>query len=497
MKTTLHFGILFISSFFILFFLPTNTYCQTEPDIGDDINICFGSTDSIDLIVNNLSSLSIGSDTPFVYHWLLQEDGGFVVIAKGVVTSLASIPNHKLNLASIKSTSKLRFTVSDLGLNNELFADKMIIVHPPEILLSTPDRVCENSTVTITVNPCDLVDLGPYTYTFIYNDPTAENYLSLLEGTTEWMSSNEVNYLGPDLSDISRDLIVKFKVLVKNNIDEVQESETISFRVLNIGRPSIASNLPLCGGSIDISMELNGVDDGEISFRWLMYNSGSGEFEPLRGEESRTLNITNIGQYMGLAFRIEDSVFACGKLTNILTVGSQVVPIITSSTTILSPSNPSIPLSQLANIEEGYVHWYKDGVLVLEGGNTFTAIDPGVYYVVSYDNCSQESNIITLTYEEEEGDEFTSVRPNYKGLNILSAYPNPFSDQLYLNINNLNDFEIEVFDMYGQATQRFLYSSNRKVTIDFSSFSDGVYFIKVKELNSQVSQTIKVVKIKS
>jgi hypothetical protein len=495
MKTALHFGISLI--FIILICLSNTSYSQTEPDIGEDIHICFGSTDSIDLIIKNLDSLSIGNDTPFVYHWLLQEEGGFVVIAEGVVTSMSSIPNHKLCLAGVKNTSQLRFTISDLGFNNELFADKMIIVQRPEIIMSTPNIVCENNKLTITANPCNLTDLGPNTYSFIYNDPSAANYLTLLEGTTEWMSSNEVIYYSPDLTDISGDLIVKFKVLVKNSIGEIQESETISFKVLNIGRPSIASKLPLCDESINVSMELNGVDENNLNFRWLIFNQDSGRFETISGEESRTLNITYTGQYLGMVYRIVDSVNSCGKLTNLLTVDNLVVPIINSSNTVLSPSNPTITLNQISAIEEGYVHWYKDGQLVMEGGQSFTATNPGSYYALSIDNCSQESNFINLTYEEDDDDELTNLKLNSKNSNIVSAFPNPFNNNLFLNINNSNysSFIIEVFDIYGQVTKSIQTYSNIIVQIDFSFYNDGVYFINVKDLNSSVSQTIKVVKI--
>ncbi|MBV1923778.1 MAG: immune inhibitor A [Flavobacteriaceae bacterium] len=74
--------------------------------------------------------------------------------------------------------------------------------------------------------------------------------------------------------------------------------------------------------------------------------------------------------------------------------------------------------------------------------------------------------------------------------NIFNVYPNPVQD--ILNITTpLSNYSIEVYTIQGQLIQKKINISESS-TFDYSSFSDGIYLMKLSSEN--ISQTVKIVK---
>jgi len=82
-----------------------------------------------------------------------------------------------------------------------------------------------------------------------------------------------------------------------------------------------------------------------------------------------------------------------------------------------------------------------------------------------------------------------------KGITLsVSAYPNPTSDYLQLQVESkkLKDFSFKLFDVYGKLLQE--HKNIGTVTqIEMSQYKSGVYFLKVLT-NNQWIKTFKIIK---
>jgi len=88
----------------------------------------------------------------------------------------------------------------------------------------------------------------------------------------------------------------------------------------------------------------------------------------------------------------------------------------------------------------------------------------------------------------------SGIKENNSDAVLVSAYPNPLSDDLWIELkNNSDDFGLKVYDNLGNLVYEEAnhYSSER---IDLSSLATGVYHLKVLPKNSP-SKRIIVVKL--
>lgn len=76
------------------------------------------------------------------------------------------------------------------------------------------------------------------------------------------------------------------------------------------------------------------------------------------------------------------------------------------------------------------------------------------------------------------------------GISSLTAYPNPVSDLLNLDMDS-EISKVEVFNMLGQKIDKISFSAGN-TSLDMSGLSSGAYFVKVT--SGDASKTIKVVK---
>ena len=69
-------------------------------------------------------------------------------------------------------------------------------------------------------------------------------------------------------------------------------------------------------------------------------------------------------------------------------------------------------------------------------------------------------------------------------MNALSIFPNP-SDSGRFNISARNEvISIEVYNVLGKLLKQLTDLSNTEFTLDLSAFDDGLYLIKVIDLNN-------------
>lgn len=72
----------------------------------------------------------------------------------------------------------------------------------------------------------------------------------------------------------------------------------------------------------------------------------------------------------------------------------------------------------------------------------------------------------------------------------IHIYPNPTSKIINLNIENVSNFQIEIFDMIGKKVAQY---KNQK-QIDISELNRGTYLVKIKDIATQKTTTAKFIK---
>ena len=73
----------------------------------------------------------------------------------------------------------------------------------------------------------------------------------------------------------------------------------------------------------------------------------------------------------------------------------------------------------------------------------------------------------------------------------LNVYPNPFNDNVVLNLTGTSSMNIQLFDIHGKLILENVYSEGEN-TINLSNLQNGVYFIKTM-INNE-SRTVKITK---
>jgi hypothetical protein len=103
---------------------------------------------------------------------------------------------------------------------------------------------------------------------------------------------------------------------------------------------------------------------------------------------------------------------------------------------------------------------------------------------------SQYTNIVSSgNFTATGGDIATSVR-NINGATTptLQVYPNPFSKEILINLENKNQsVSYQITNIFGQSVQTGQLLRNQK-SLNLGHLSPGVYFIKAN------NETIKIIK---
>lgn len=129
--------------------------------------------------------------------------------------------------------------------------------------------------------------------------------------------------------------------------------------------------------------------------------------------------------------------------------------------------------------------WYNcddDSAIAGETSQTFSPAQTGNYYVVITDGvCTDTSACVLVDFAGVVNNDFAGIK----------IYPNPMHNQLQIvNTNN----KIESVEITS-ATGKVIYSSakaSNEIKINTSRFSAGVYFVKLRTMNSE--KTFKAIK---
>jgi hypothetical protein len=76
--------------------------------------------------------------------------------------------------------------------------------------------------------------------------------------------------------------------------------------------------------------------------------------------------------------------------------------------------------------------------------------------------------------------------------NLISIYPNPTSNLLYVSHPELNALEIKITDISGR--QMYTGTMQKEVPLDVSSYKTGMYMVTIENKEANIKKTYKIIK---
>lgn len=136
-----------------------------------------------------------------------------------------------------------------------------------------------------------------------------------------------------------------------------------------------------------------------------------------------------------------------------------------------------------------FVYWIE-GIGSIQGlTNSTSCVVGGMPYLI----CYMENDTLKFENPEFENCTVPTTINNTTTINELLIYPNPASTTVTIeNIENKGEISIEVYNVYGQLImdlKRDTYS-RKKINIDISELSSGVYIFRVIMKDSIMNKTI-------
>jgi hypothetical protein len=127
---------------------------------------------------------------------------------------------------------------------------------------------------------------------------------------------------------------------------------------------------------------------------------------------------------------------------------------------------------------------YPNAHVTIEDVTTFP-VWAKVYYTSKFVVNSQK--MVTATFLKTK----SNVSLNESSIEKVKLFPNPVNSNL--NITNLNNTKVEIFNLVGQ---RILSHENVSgdLHVDMSAYSNGIYFVKMQNEKSTRTEKIKLVK---
>ncbi|HTA81850.1 MAG TPA: T9SS type A sorting domain-containing protein, partial [Bacteroidia bacterium] len=106
------------------------------------------------------------------------------------------------------------------------------------------------------------------------------------------------------------------------------------------------------------------------------------------------------------------------------------------------------------------------------------------------------ANYLTQGFEQPQTIVVTDVTSPVAGSGNVTAYPNPFTSIVSLQNNNEGKtLNVELTDMDGKTVFKTT-MVNKQQQFDLSTYSSGIYFLRVYDTDNKLVQTLKIDKIK-
>jgi hypothetical protein len=163
---------------------------------------------------------------------------------------------------------------------------------------------------------------------------------------------------------------------------------------------------------------------------------------------------------------------------------------------IVHPLPPTPVINQLgmqlnSNSSTGN-QWYNvsTGIILGENGASYSPITSGSYYVIMTDafGCASDtSNVIQYSTT-------TITSTNFE--NNFKIYPNPNNGLFVIELNELNSYNVALYNSLGQKVQEERISGNNMSQINCQALPEGLYFIMLSSAEQTIFQKM-IIKKKS
>lgn len=151
---------------------------------------------------------------------------------------------------------------------------------------------------------------------------------------------------------------------------------------------------------------------------------------------------------------------------------------------------PAIYAPRTFDSGSSYSHWDEGSFL---RGNVNSLMTP----FLANGEAIHNPGPVTLSFFKDMGWSICSSALSLENVSLdaaFSIWPNPFSNQITLNITNLNttQLNIKLTDVKGTLilTQKFDYKGNTITLTNLGSLSSGIYFITISDSNLRLTEKI-------
>ena len=96
----------------------------------------------------------------------------------------------------------------------------------------------------------------------------------------------------------------------------------------------------------------------------------------------------------------------------------------------------------------------------------------------------ENSNLIYST-EIVSSCDYILSNPRISTINQIELYPNPFSEQIYLDNNSDSEIKVSVYSLTGSIIKNRFVARNSSIMIDMKGFSNNLFIVKL-ETNRQI-----------
>lgn len=387
------------------------------------------------------------SQTQVVVHPLpLANAGNDAIICTGESITIGQSPvaNHTYQWSSLPS-----------GYSNNVANPSVSPVSNTTYILQVTDNStgCTNTdSVIITVTNQPVVTITPLGNTTFCQGGSVQ--LQATSGFQNYTWSNGVS----GTNTITVSTVGTYTVVAGNSPTCIGTSSAVTITVNIPVTPNVLpSATSICQGDSAMLQITN--SSSFTSYSWLPY-----------GQSSPTIYASQSGSYQVTTTDI-NGCNATSSAINI-TVNTPQVPVITQSGNVLTSSSA-----------QSY-QWYFNGSPVLGAtSQSFTANQPGDYYVVTMDNngCVASSNIITISNT-------TGIEATYTA--NIQIYPNPAEESFVINAPVYTEpLTIHIYDMHGRIMYQAVVASSL-IDITCADWPSGVYVVKVQIHNKELTQRL-------
>lgn len=210
---------------------------------------------------------------------------------------------------------------------------------------------------------------------------------------------------------------------------------------------------------------IEGATNSAFTYDWMTYDQAVFKVEVTLGGQTYTSNEIQIDSYNWVP----------------MSVSFELAPNLS-----INPENGSVMLCDGTSVElqlsspfTENINWFKDGVLIPdETSTTLIVSEPGVYHVsAAPEMCPDNTASNASTPVIVESDSGCQLNVNQPNKMLISVYPNPANDLVYIK-SDFGDIEsVVIYSMTGQQMLRRVGHGNL-TEISIADLASGIYILE-------------------